>query len=114
MTETLRGDSEEEQPTYRPLIRFVDFGLLVSFDHSLCAKPEELPLVRRPVTTFVVHPDRELYVGLHFVPRSILSVVARGLKTYLQDEKLAEHQRALIENGASRLNRFVETGQRQP
>jgi hypothetical protein len=96
-------------PIYRPHVQFEPFGLVVSFDHALQAVPEEVNGAET-VTSFVVDPSRELYLGLQLIPRPVLEEVARGLETYLEDEALEDEHKALITHGVSRLNRFFATG----
>lgn len=110
------GQLGGERSDYRPYISFEQFGLIVGFDHGLRVAPEVFDDPERgprKATYFLVSPQRELYLGLQFVPRIILSVVARGLETYLEaPTTFSEEQRALIEHGVFRLNRFVATGER--
>lgn len=103
-----------ENPTYIPAIEFRNQGLMVSFDHSLQAKPAELldpnRFFRRDLvqTCFFIRPeDDSLYVGLHFISRGVLREVARGLKTYQEGEAFDQEQQSLLNKSIHLLERLV-------
>lgn len=103
----VQEQQHQEQPLYRLKVEFDEDGLVVAFDHALKASPEQLRDIEGPVTTFLIHPDKELYFGLRFVPRNVLSEVVRGLKSYLDDEHLTQEQLELITLGTKRLEDFM-------
>lgn len=102
-----------EKPKYIPAVQFGKSDLLISFDHALEAKPEELLSKERfckpgSTTVFLVRPDdKYLYFGLHFVPRRILSEVIDGLKSYREVQSFTNDQLWLINHGVDLLERFI-------
>jgi hypothetical protein len=107
-------DNPDAQPVYKPAVHFDDSGLWVEFDHALKATPEQISKleITSPMTAFLIHPDRELYLGLAYVPRPVLTEVARGLRSYVDSEEFSDEQRVQIRVGVIRLERYLSTGER--
>lgn len=118
MRETFYGsapdNNADDRPVYKPSLKFHTAGLWVTFDHELQATSDELETctAKGVLTIFLISPDSELYYGLHFIPRPVLSELARGLKSCAASEEYTDAQRGEIQTSVTRLERFIATGER--